>query len=193
VLALSSPETNFQSLLARLPDFGVDAVGAFFAGGDAIRFVKDYATAGLRGKLPLYGWGFLTEDVLKPLGSAAEGLQTALHYGDGLDNPKNVAFRAAFKSFSNRDADVYAVQGYDAAQMLAIGLNAARGDPSATEAFAAAIRGATIDSPRGAFTLSPSHNPVQTIWLREAKNGENRVIGAAAEALADPGTGCSMN
>ena len=52
--------------------------------------------------------------MLKPQGAAAEGIQTALHYGDGLDNPKNTAFRAAFKTKAGRDADVYAVQGYDA-------------------------------------------------------------------------------
>jgi branched-chain amino acid transport system substrate-binding protein len=179
-------------LLAQLPGLGVDAVGAFFAGGGAIQFVKDYAAAGLREKLPLCGSGFLTEGVLKAQGAAAEGMQTALHYGDGIDNPKNTAFRAAFKSFAGRDADVYAVQGYDAAQMLAIGLAATRGDPESPTEFAAAIRGATIDSPRGKFTVSASHNPIQTIWLREARNGENRVIGAAAEALADPGTGCAM-
>jgi branched-chain amino acid transport system substrate-binding protein len=192
VLMLPFPETNFQPLLAQLPGLGVDAVGSFFAGGGAIQFVKDYAAAGLREKLPLCGSGFLTEGVLKPQGAAAEGLQTALHYGDGLDNPKNVAFRAAFKSFTSREADVYAVQGYDAAQMLGIGLDATKGDATAIKEFAAAIRAAKIDSPRGVFTISASHNPVQTIWLREAKNGENRVIGAAAEALADPGTGCTM-
>jgi branched-chain amino acid transport system substrate-binding protein len=192
VLTLPFPETNFQPMLAQLPSLGVEAIGAFFAGGGAIQFVKDYAAAGLRDKLPLCGSGFLTEGVLKPQGAAAEGLQTALHYGDGIDNPKNIAFRAAFKSFTNRDADVYAVQGYDAAQMLAIGLAAAKGDASAVDDFAAAIRAATIDSPRGPFTVSASHNPIQTIWLREVKNGQNRVIGAAAEALADPGTGCKM-
>jgi branched-chain amino acid transport system substrate-binding protein len=192
LLTLPFPETNFQPLLAQLPGLGVDAVGAFFAGGGAIQFVKDYAAAGLRDKLPLCGSGFLTEGVLKPQGAAAEGLQTALHYGDGIDNPKNVAFRAAYKSFSNKEADVYAVQGYDAAQMLAIGLAATKGDARAIKEFAAAILAAKIDSPRGAFTLSPSHNPVQTIWLREARDGQNRVIGAAAEALADPGTGCKM-
>jgi branched-chain amino acid transport system substrate-binding protein len=192
VLTLPFPETNFQPLLAQLPGLGVDAVGSFFAGGGAIQFVKDYAAAGLREKLPLCGSGFLTEGVLKAQGEAAEGMQTALHYGDGLDNPKNVAFRAAYKAFSTRDADVYAVQGYDAAQMLAVGLAATKGDASAVNEFAAALRSARIDSPRGAFTLSASHNPVQTIWLREAKNGENRVIGAAAEALADPGTGCAL-
>jgi len=64
VLTLPFPETNFQPLLAQLPGLGVDAVGAFFAGGGAIQFVKDYAAAGLRDKLPLCGSGFLTEGVL---------------------------------------------------------------------------------------------------------------------------------
>ena len=184
VLTLPFPETNFQPLLAQIPGLGVDAVGAFFAGGGAIQFVKDYAAAGLRDKTPLCGSGFLTEGVLHPQGAAAEGIQTALHYGDGLDNPKNIAFRAAFKSFSTHDADVYAVQGYDAAQMLGIGLAATQGNAGAVKDFAAAILAAKIDSPRGTFTLSESHNPVQTIWLREARGGENRVIAAAAEALA---------
>ncbi|MSP00548.1 MAG: ABC transporter permease [Acetobacteraceae bacterium] len=192
VLTLPFPETNFQPLLAQLPGLKVDAVGSFFAGGGAIQFVKDYAAAGLRDKLPLCGSGFLTEGVLKAQGAAAEGIQTALHYGDGIENPKNTAFRAAYKTVTNRDADVYAVQGYDAAQMLAIGLAATKGDASAVKDISAAIRAAKIDSPRGAFTVSASHNPVQTIWLREAKNGENRVIGVAAESLADPGTGCKM-
>lgn len=192
LLTVPFPETNFQPILAQLPGLGVEAVGSFFAGGGAIQFVKDYAAAGLRDKLPLCGSGFLTEGVLKPQGMAAEGIQTALHYGDGLDNPKNTSFRAGFKAMTGRDADVYAVQGYDAGQMLAAGLAVTKGDAGAIQALAVAIRAARIDSPRGAFTLSASHNPVQTIWLREARGGENRVIGAAAEALADPGTGCKM-
>ncbi len=192
VLTLPFPETNFQPILAQIPGLGVEAVGSFFAGGGAIQFVKDYAGAGLREKVPLCGSGFLTEGVLKAQGAAAEGIQTALHYGDGLDNVKNLAFRTLFKATTGRDADVYAVQGYDAAQMLMVGLDATKGDAAAIKPLAAAIRSAKIDSPRGAFTLSASHNPVQTIWLREAKNGENKVIGPAAEALADPGTGCKM-
>lgn len=192
-LKLPFPETNFQPLLAQVPGLNVEAVGSFFAGGGAVQFVREYAAAGLKERVPLCGSGFLTEGVLGPQGAAAEGIRTALHYGDGLDNPKNTAFRAAFKQRTTRDADVYAVQGYDAAQMLGIGLDAVKGDLGAEKALAAAIRGARIDSPRGAFTLSPSHNPVQTIYLREAKGGLNQVIGVAAEALADPGTGCRMS
>lgn len=192
-LALPFPETNFQPLLAQIPSLGVEAVGSFFAGGGAVQFVRDYAAAGFRDRIPLVGSGFLTEGVLGPQGAAAEGVRTALHYGDGLDLPRNTAFRTAFKARAGRDADVYAVQGYDAAQMLAAGLEAVKGDVDAEAELSKAIRSARIDSPRGAFTLSASHNPVQNIYLREAKGGENRVIGIAAEALADPGTGCRMS
>ena len=192
VLTVPFPETNFQPILAQIAGLGVEAVGSFFAGGGAVQFVKDYAAAGLKDKIPLCGSGFLTEGVLKPQGAAAEGIQTALHYGDGLDNAKNKWFRDAFMKATNRPADVYAVQGYDAGQMLAAGLAATKGDASAVKALAAGILATKIDSPRGAFTISASHNPIQTIWLREARNGENKVIGPAAEALADPGTGCKM-
>ena len=191
-LKLPFPETNFQPLLAQIPGLNVEAVGSFFAGGGAVQFVREYAAAGLKERIPLCGSGFLTEGVLGPQGAAAEGIRTALHYGDGLDSPKNAAFREAFKARTTREADVYAVQGYDAAQMLAAGLETVRGDLGAEAAFVRAIREARIDSPRGAFTLSPSHNPVQNIYLREARGGQNRVVGIAAEALADPGTGCRM-
>ncbi len=192
VLTLPFPETNFQPLLAQIPGLGVEAVGSFFAGGGAVQFVRDYAAAGFRDRIPLVGSGFLTEGTLGAQGAAADGVRTGLHYGDGLDNPKNKVFRAAFRDKMKREADVYAVQGYDAAQLLAVGLGATRGDASAEKDLVAAMEKARIDSPRGSFTLSPSHNPVQNIYLREARGGENRVIGIAAENLADPGTGCKM-
>ena len=192
VLTLPFPETNFQPILAQLPGLGVDAVGSFFAGGGAVQFVRDYAAAGLKDKLPLCGSGFLTEGTLGPQGAAAEGVRTALHYGDGLDLPKNIAFRAAFKEKAKREADVYAVQGYDAAQLLAVGLDATKGDADADKELFAAMRAARIDSPRGPFTLSAGRSPVQNIYLREARGGQNKVIGIAAEALSDPGTGCKL-
>jgi len=189
-LLLPFPETNFQPLLAQIPGLGVEAVGAFFAGGGAVQYVKDYAAAGL--KVPLCGSGFLTEGTLGAQGAAAEGIETALHYGDGLDNPKNTAFRAAFKEKTKAEADVYAVQGYDAAQLLAAGLEAVKGDIKAEAELVKAMESAKLDSPRGAITLSKSHNVVQNIYLRKAQGGQNKVIGIAAANLADPGTGCKM-
>ncbi len=190
LLTLNFPDTNFQPILAQLPSLDVDAVGAFFAGGGAIQFVKEYAAAQI--KAPLCGPGFLTEGTLEAQGKAADGIETALHYGDGLDNARNVAFLKAFREKAGREADVYAVHGYDAAQLLAIGVEAAAGNIDDEAKLYAAMRGAKIDSPRGPISISASQNVVQNIYLRRVEGGRNKVVGIAAEALSDPGGGCKL-
>ena len=55
------PNVEFQPLLTEIAAIRPDAVHAFFAGGGAVKFVKDYAATGLKDKIPLYGPGFLTD------------------------------------------------------------------------------------------------------------------------------------
>jgi branched-chain amino acid transport system substrate-binding protein len=191
-LSLPFPNVEFQPLLTEIAAIKPDAVYTFFAGGGAVKFVKDYAAAGLKKSIPLYGAGFLTDGTLEAQGADAEGLLTTLHYGDGLDNAKDKSFRAAYQKAYNQVPDVYAVQGYDAAQMLAIGLKATNGDVSRKAEFAKAVTTAKIDSPRGAFTIGASHNPVQDMYLRQVSGKDNKVIGVATKSLADPGRGCKM-
>jgi branched-chain amino acid transport system substrate-binding protein len=191
-LSLPFPNVEFQPLLTEIAAAKPDAVYTFFAGGGAVKFVKDYAAAGLKKTIPLYGAGFLTDGTLEAQGADADGLLTTLHYGDGLDNPKDKSFRAAYQKAYNAVPDVYAVQGYDAAQMLVIGLNASKGDVSKKAEIAKAIETAKIDSPRGAFTIGASHNPVQDMYLRQVIGKDNKVIAIATKALADPGRGCKM-
>ncbi|HRH88839.1 MAG TPA: ABC transporter substrate-binding protein [Rubrivivax sp.] len=191
-LNLPFPNVEFQALLTEIAAAKPDAVYTFFAGGGAVKFVKDYAAAGLKGKIPLYGAGFLTDGTLEAQGADAEGLMTTLHYGDSLESPRDKSFRLAYAKTYKLQPDVYAMQGYDAGQMLGIGLNATKGDITKKAEFAAAVRKAKIDSPRGAFTTSASHNPVQDIYLRQVVGKENKVIGVASKALADPGRGCRM-
>jgi branched-chain amino acid transport system substrate-binding protein len=168
-------------------------VGSFFAGAGAVKFVKDWAAAGLKDRIPLYGSGFLTEGVLPAQGEAAEGIVTTLHYADSLDTPRNKAFRAAYMAAYNKvEPDVYAVQGYDAGLLLQQGLEAAKGDPANRAALLAAMEGAEIDSPRGRWRMSRAHNPIQDIYLRRVEKGDNKVIGVAWKALEDPARGCKL-
>jgi branched-chain amino acid transport system substrate-binding protein len=191
-LSLPFPNVEFQALLTEIASLKPDAVYTFFAGGGAVKFVKDYAAAGLKRSIPLYGAGFLTDGTLEAQGADAEGLLTTLHYADGLNTPRDNAFRLAYAKTFKLQPDVYAVQGYDAAQMLAIGLAATKGDVKDKAAFAAALRKATIDSPRGKFTLGKNHDPVQDVYLRQVVGKENKSIGLAVKGLSDPGRGCNM-
>ncbi len=191
-LNLPFPNVEFQALLTEIAAAKPDAVFSFFAGGGAVKFVKDYAGAGLKKSIPLYGTGFLTDGTLEAQGTDADGVLTTLHYADALNTPRDNAFRLAFVKAYKLQPDVYAVQGYDAAQMLNIGLTAAKGDTSKKAEFADALRKATIDSPRGKFTISKSHNPEQDMYLRQVSGKENKVVGVASKSLEDPGRGCRM-
>jgi branched-chain amino acid transport system substrate-binding protein len=191
-LSLPFPNVEFQGLLTEIAATKPDAVFTFFAGGAAVKFVKDYAAAGLKTSIPLYGSGFITDGNLEAQGAAADGIITALHYADSLDTKRDNAFRLAYAKTFKMQPDVYAVQGYDAAQMLAIGLNATKGDATKAAEISAALGKATIDSPRGPFTISPSHNPVQDFYIRQSGAKENKKIGIASAKLADPGRGCKM-
>ena len=191
-LTLPFPNVEFQALLTQIAAQKPDAVYAFFAGGGAVKFVKDYAAAGLMKNAPLYGPGFLTDGTLEAQGEAAQGMYTTLHYADNLNTPRDNAFRLAFAKAYKVNADVYAVQGYDAAQMLAAGLKAAGGDIKNRDKLVAGMEKAEIDSPRGKFKLSSAHNPVQDVYLRQVKGNLNEVKGVAVKALADPAKGCKM-
>ncbi len=191
-LNLPFPTVEFQALLTEIAATKPDAVYVFFAGGGAVKFVKDWAAAGLKDKIPLYGSGFLTDGTLEAQGDAAQGLITALHYADDLTTKRDQAFRLQYAKTYKMQPDVYAVQGYDAAQLLGAGLTAVKGDVKNRDALVKAMEAAKIDSPRGPFTLSKAHNPVQDFYLRQVSGKTNKNIGIAAKALADPARGCKL-
>jgi branched-chain amino acid transport system substrate-binding protein len=191
-LTLPFPEVEFQALLTRVATLKPDAVFSFFAGGGAVKFVKDYAAAGLNRSIPLYGPGFLTDGTLAAQGEAAKGIRTTLHYADNLDHPANLAFLKAFKDKTGEDGDIYAVQGYDAAALYDVGISAVGGDAGQREKMIAAMAAAKIDSPRGPLSFNKAHNPIQNIYLREVRNGRNELVAVAQAAVDDPARGCKM-
>lgn len=191
-LGLPFPNVEFQALLTEIASIKPDAVACFFAGDAAPKFIRDYAAAGLKGKIPLYGSGFLTEGVLDQAGPAAEGIITTLHYSDSLDTPRNKKFRLDYAKAFRLQPDVYSVQGYDTGLLLSQAAATVKGDLNNKKALYAALESAVVDSPRGKWTMSKAHNPIQDIYLRVVEKGENKVIGVAVKALEDSGAGCKM-
>jgi branched-chain amino acid transport system substrate-binding protein len=191
-LTVPFPQVEWQALLTEIAALKPEIVYSFFAGGGAVKFVKDYAAAGLNKTIPLYGPGFLTDGTLEAQGESAQGMFTTLHYADSLNTARDNAFRLNYAKTFKLQPDVYAVQGYDAAQLLAAGLGAVKGEVGKRAELIAAMEKAKINSPRGAFTLSKAHNPVQDFYLRKVEGKENKVVGVAVKALADPARGCRM-
>lgn len=187
------PSVEFAAHLSEIAALKPDAVFSFFSGGGATKFLKEYEAAGLKDKIPLYGPGFLTEGVEKAAGSAAEGIKTTLHWASNLDNAENAMFKAAYKKATGKNANVFAVQGYDTASLLLQAAAVVGGDVEDTEAVIEAMEKTQIpDSPRGPWKMSKAHNPIQNIYLRQVVNGEQKLLGVAAEQLEDPANGCKM-
>src|SRR4029079_13622808 len=72
-------------------------------------------------------------------------------------------------------------------------LDKVRGDTTAKKEIMAAMEAAEIDSPRGKWTMSKAHNPIQDIYLRQVVGGKEAVLGVAKKALADPASVCTAS
>jgi branched-chain amino acid transport system substrate-binding protein len=186
------PNTEFQAVLTRIAALKPDAVFAFFSGAGSVKFIHDYAAAIDRKAIPLYGTGFLTEGLLEALGDAAEGIVTTLHWAETLDTPENKLFMGDYRKTTGRQADVFAVQGWDTATLLYKALDLVKGDTGATADLIKAMEETQIIGPRGTWTMSRSHNPIQDFYLRRVEKGRNTVLGVAVPELEDPGTGCKL-
>ena len=184
-LWLPFPNVEFQPLLTEVAALKPDAVYSFIAGAAGAKYMKDYVQAGLMKNIPLVGPGFLTEGLLDAAGPAAEGIETVLHYADGLNTKRDNEFRLNYAKTFKLQPDVFCVQGYDAGLLLCAGLSAVKGDISKKKEMIAAMRAAKIDSPRGPWRLSKAHNPVQDMYLRKVVGTENRNMGVAIKALDD--------
>lgn len=88
---------------------------------------------------------------------------------------------------------MFAVQGWDAGQLLDAGVKAVGGDVAKRKELNAAMAAASFASPRGPFKLSAAHNPVQNFYLRELKGGKSVNLGLAAPAVADEAIGCKLS
>jgi branched-chain amino acid transport system substrate-binding protein len=167
--------TNFVPYLSEVAASDAEAVYAFFGGAMAIDFVTQYAQSEAA-DLPLYG-AYLTEGpVLDAQGAAAEGILNVLNYSPDLDNPANHTFVDAWQAQHDRTPTVFAMDSYDAAQVLDKAIAAIPDDREVTPgALNEALAGlGQIDSPRGSWQFSETtHAPVQRWYLREvARDGD---------------------
>lgn len=184
--------TDFAPYLAEIKRANPDLVYASYAGSDAVRFVQQFASFGLKNTIQLAGYGYLAEeDVIEAEGAAAEGIYSGLNWGYGLDTPVSKAFVASFRKQFNTVPTVDSVAGYVGAQVVWEALKSLGGKIPSQEALSDAILRTKIDSPRGPISFDPeTRNVVQNIYIREViKDGSerhNRVL-ATFTSVRDPG------
>ncbi len=162
---------DFAPFLQRIQQVQADAVWAFFAGADAVRFVQQYADFGLKDQFPLIGVGDLVDEAyLDQQGDAALGVVTSLHYSPYIDSPENKAFVDAFKTKYGRVPNQFAYQGYLAGRVAAEALAKVDGRVENREAFLQALKDVQFVGPAGPFRFHPeTQNVVLTVYFRRVE------------------------
>ena len=181
---------DYSSYLTQIRQSNPQGVWSFYAGSDAVGFVQQYDQFGL--EAPLFGSGYLvTSDVLAAQKETAVGTTTALYYTSTLDTPENKEFVSSYREKHDEEPSVYAMQGYDTAQLISKALQATEGNTEDTDALIEAMENVEFESPRGPVRFDENHNPVQNIYIlevRETSEGvfENVVVDTIEE-VQDPG------
>jgi len=174
-----------------------DAIFAVFYGAEAILFVKQYQSFGMRDKHRLVTTMGLTPQMLrKAQGDAAAGILESLNYVPELDTPANKAFQAVYlKKYSALGAE-FAVMGYDAMRFILEALKSLNGRTDDKAAIAAAIRKVSYEGPRGPMSIDPRNNALtQNIYMTETVNQGGQVVFRVLDTVprvADPSEGCRM-
>jgi branched-chain amino acid transport system substrate-binding protein len=153
----------------------VDAVFAAFAGGNGIKFLRQYADYG--SKKPLLGsMTTVDEGILKNMGDEAVGVISAGWYSAGIDRPDNRSFVEAVRAKYGADPGYYTVGAYMACQFLNAALENTRGDVSDKAALMRALRSVHLtSSPYGEVKLDEYGQPIMDVTIRRVERKGGRL------------------
>jgi branched-chain amino acid transport system substrate-binding protein len=160
----------------------VDGVFLAFAGSNGFRFIRQFADAGLRDKVPLVGsMTSLDESVLRNMGDEALGIHTASWYSAELATPANAKFAPDFRKAHGYDPGFYAAAMYISAEVLESALNAAGPRASDPQALMAALRKAHAQTLRGAVRFDDYGNVVGDVLIRKVERKDGRLVNAVVK------------
>ena len=168
---------NFDSVIQRLQSNKPDVVMSLLVGGNHIAFYRQFAAAGLKGKMAMVSatFGLGNEQiVLTP--QEAEGIIVIYPYFQELDNSVNKEWVAAWhKRFGSNYTYITdsASTVWNGWHLWAMAVNKAN-SLDREKVVAALESGLTFDSPEGEIKLDPkSHHVIHSVHLAKVndKNG----------------------
>jgi branched-chain amino acid transport system substrate-binding protein len=172
------------------PDFGpylsqmrrdIDAVYAWYAGADAVKFDSQYVDFGLKDKIPLTGWiGINEEVIMDSIKDFIKGNTIATPYTPTIDLPENKKFVAAYRAKFNADPALPSLNAYDAAKIILAAASSVQGNLSDKDKFLAAISKISLNSPRGPIRFDERGQVIADLYIcvADTKDGkmQNNVV-----------------
>jgi branched-chain amino acid transport system substrate-binding protein len=168
---------DFGPFLTSFDPASADAVGAVFAGSDAIKFVKQYAEYGLKERIPLVSTILLTDDlILQQEGDAALGIISASHYSSTLNTPANKKFVEAYRARYKRDPTLYSEASYVGARVIAEAVKSLKGNISNRDEVTAAMKKVSFEAPRGQFRFDEYNSPIHNVYIFKVERMNGKLV-----------------
>jgi branched-chain amino acid transport system substrate-binding protein len=181
---LNTPD--FAPYLAQAGSLQADAVYAWFAGADAIRFVKQYKEYGLPGRMALTGHGVLVDDTILPaIGDAALGIVTMSSYSAALGSSVNQAFVREYEQAHKTWPSRYSEAGWVTAQLITAALDDLKGDLSDRGRVGEALRRALprIKAPRGPLEFDAYRQVICSIIVTRTEKQGGRLVNTVIDTI----------
>jgi branched-chain amino acid transport system substrate-binding protein len=185
--------TDFSSYLQRVRDLKPEVVFMFMPVGPmSAGMIKAFKERELdKAGITLLVTAEAQEDDIAPIGDAALGLTSALHYTPYLDTKVNKDFVAAYKAKFGKDAlpSDASVAAYDGMRLIEEMVRATNGQKDGDKAMAAA-KGFKWESPRGPISIDPrTREVVQNVYIRRIEKVDGKlgnVVIHTYPAVKDP-------
>jgi len=178
---------DFRPYLADLQNHDADAVYAWFAGGDAIWFVRQYHEAGLGRRMKLTGHSALISDSTLPtLGEAALGALCVGTYAAGISSDENRQFVQAYETAYKTPPSRYSECGWCAAALIVQAVDSLDG----VTADRARLRKALVDAlpcikpPRGRMVFDAYQQAITPIYVTRTERQDGRLVNTVIDHLA---------
>ena len=164
-------QLDFSAELAKAKASGAEGIFVFYPGKAGGAFIKQYAQAGLQGKIPLYSV-FTVDSIALPKLQKANmsgvmGSVMTQFWAPDLDTPQNKKFVSGFKKKYGRYPSFYAAQSYDTIFLIKSAVEAVKGDLSNIDGMRAAMKTANFPSVLGKFSYGNNHFPIQNFYSRK--------------------------
>ena len=164
-------QLDFSAELAKAKASGAEGIFVFYPGKAGGAFIKQYAQAGLQGKIPLYSV-FTVDSIALPKLQKANmsgvmGSVMTQFWAPDLDTPQNKKFVSGFKKKYGRYPSFYAAQSYDTIFLIKSAVESVKGDLSNMDGMREAMKTANFPSVRGKFSYGNNHFPIQNFYSRK--------------------------
>ena len=182
---------DYSPYLGQLQGLGVDLIYGMETGADASRFLQQYSSFGLKGKIPLVSsMNMVDQSVIRTLGDEPVDVVSCAMFCEGAQDPATKAFVDGYEKRYQKLPSVFGTTHFSGAMWLTEAITKIGGKVEDRAAFLAAVREIELKgSPLGPVVkLDSFGNPIYTAYIRKvAKRADGKKWNVPTTSYPDVG------